>query len=58
MNLDLGDGKQITGSSDLNLIWTQIWANKGSLGVALTPEQAMEYGLWLFQEGRRVRRRG
>jgi hypothetical protein len=54
--IELGEGKQIVGSSDQGVIWTQLFANKGSLGVQLTPEQAMEYGLWLWQSGRRAKR--
>jgi hypothetical protein len=56
--LDLGPGKQVVVTSDPRAsdIWLQICANKGSLGVALPPEQAMEIGLALFQMGRRAKR--
>lgn len=56
--LDLGAGKQVIALSDLGRLHTTIWANKGCLGVELTPEQAMELGLWLFREGRRAKRKG
>jgi hypothetical protein len=56
MTIDLGEGKQIVLSADLGRLWTQIFANRGSLGVELTPEQAMEYGLALWLMGRRERR--
>jgi hypothetical protein len=54
--VDLGNGKQLTALSDLGRIRTTIWANKGCLGVELTPEQAMEYGWALFSMGRRAKR--
>jgi hypothetical protein len=56
--LDLGPGKQVVVTSDPRVsdIWLQICANKGSLGVALPPDEAMEIGLALFQMGRRAKR--
>jgi hypothetical protein len=56
MILDL-DGKQVIVTRDSRSpdVWIQLCANKGSLGVSLTPEQAKELGLALFQMGRRKR---
>jgi hypothetical protein len=56
MILDLGDGKQIVANADLGKLWLQVCANRGSLGVELTPDQAMEAGLTLFHLGRRSKR--
>jgi hypothetical protein len=50
MIFDLGGGKQVV----LRNGRLQIWANRGSLGVELTPEQMREIGLAMFQLGRRV----
>jgi hypothetical protein len=53
MTLDLPDGKQIVVNSDLGTIRLSLWAYRGSLGVSLTPDQAKELGLALWQIGRR-----
>jgi hypothetical protein len=58
MIVDLSAGKQVVVSRDPRSpdTWLQLCANNGSLGVSLTPEQAMEIGLTLFQMGRRGKR--
>jgi hypothetical protein len=57
MILDLDSGKQIIVTRDPRSpdVWLQLCANKGSLGVSLTQDQAKELGLVLFQMGRRKR---
>lgn len=40
MTLDLG-GKQVVISSDLGTIRLSLWANKGSLGIQITPKEAI-----------------
>jgi hypothetical protein len=56
--LELSAGKQVIANNDPRSpdTWLQLCANKGSLGVSLTPDQAMEIGLALFQMGRRAKR--
>jgi hypothetical protein len=58
MIVELAPGKQAIVSRDPRSpdTWLQLLANNGSLGVSLTPEQAMEIGLALFQMGRRGKR--
>jgi hypothetical protein len=56
MTVDLDNGKQAVVNRDLGKLWLQLFANRGSLGVELTPEQAEEIGLILWQMGRRARR--
>jgi hypothetical protein len=56
MTVDLDNGKQVVVNRDLGKLWLQLFSNRGSLGVELTPEQAEEIGLILWQMGRRAKR--
>jgi hypothetical protein len=58
MILELPDGKQVVVTRDRRTphTWLQICAYGASLGIELTPAQAMEIGLALFQMGRRGKR--
>lgn len=53
--IDLPDGKQVVVRSDLGTIRLQLWANKGSLGVEIAPEQAMRLAGELIHAARRAR---
>jgi hypothetical protein len=56
--LELSPGKQVIVNNDPRSTdtWLQLCANKGSLGVSLTPEEAQELGWTLFRMGRRAKR--
>jgi hypothetical protein len=49
---DLGDGKQVVIRNER----LQIWANKGSIGVEMTPEQMEAIGITLWVMARRIKR--
>lgn len=53
MTFDLGDGKQVVVANG----HFKIFANRGWLGVQLTPEQMAEIGLFMFQIGTRAKRK-
>jgi hypothetical protein len=56
MILELAPCKQVVNKDPRSPdIWLQVYANGGSLGLSLTPDQAKELGLVLFQMGRRKR---
>lgn len=51
--IPIGD-KSINISSDMGKLWLQIFANRGSLGIELTPEQAKQIASELFYRARRA----
>jgi hypothetical protein len=55
---DLGNGRQVIVSSDLGKIRISLWANRGSLGTELTPEQAMQVAGDLIYAARKARKAG
>jgi hypothetical protein len=55
MNIPLGNGKHATIDAHSDHIWHTIYNGVGAT-VGLTPEQAMEVGLTLWQLGRRVKK--
>jgi hypothetical protein len=54
MTYTLPDGKCVNIRSYEGKLWLMIFANRGSLGVELTPELAKQIGCDLFNQGRRV----
>lgn len=55
MILELSDGKQIvlTADSRTEGIWLQLQANRGSLGVELTKDEAIELSKRLWYEAKK-----
>jgi len=54
--IDLGDCKQIVVSADLGQLCLSLWANKGSIGVCLTDDQAFAVASALIAGVRRNKR--
>ena len=54
--IQTSEGKQVVLSSDLGSIWLKLYADKGLKGIGLTPDQAEEIGLTLWQMGRKAKR--
>jgi hypothetical protein len=54
MTVELPDGKQIVVNSDLGQVRVSLWANRGCLGVTLTPEEAVQVSraLWYAAQKR------
>jgi hypothetical protein len=53
MIFHLGGGKEVVVSNER----LTVWANRGGVGVDLTPEQQEAIGLAMFRAGRKRRRR-
>lgn len=52
VTFDLGNGKQVIVANGRLMLW----ANRGCLGVQMTPEQMQDVGLALWQIGRKMNR--
>jgi hypothetical protein len=55
MTVDLKNGRQVIVSADLGTIRMTLWANRGSLGLQLTPEEAFEVAAMLIGAARKAK---
>ena len=58
MKFDLGNGKSVMFTADLDKPYLQIFADRSSKGVEFTLDQAEELGLAMWLEARKAKRKG